>query len=103
MLACFGSSSWHDSCVGGMMTECWKDGGFKAFMGMDFSDTRSRRSGLDLGVVDRFDGSWSRERVFNGFGRCDGRRWGLSGFRGCDGIINDRCWMEKGLVTNDHG
>ena len=55
---------------------------------------RSRGSGLDLGIFDGFDGSWSRRWGFNGFN-------GLISARG--GNINNRCGMEKGLITSDRG
>lgn len=86
------------------------------FMEIGFSATRSGRSGLDLGIFYGLGGSRSRGSgldlgVFDGFNGSWSRRWGFNGFNGFDGFNglssakggNDRCGMEKGLITSDRG
>ena len=68
--------------------------------GLDLGGSRSRGSGLDLGVFDGFSGSHSRRCGFNGFSGFNDFN-GLISARG--GNINNRCGMEKGLITSDRG
>ena len=85
---------------------------------MGFGATRSGRSGLDLGIFDGLGRSRSRGSglelgVFDGFSGSHSRRCGFNGFSGFNGFnglisarggnINNRCGMEKGLITSDRG